>query len=184
MARDHARILTRIWSDQDWRSLTGAEQRAYLMVLSDPALTYAGTAPLTVRRWAQQASDTPERALRKALDGLAARRYLVMDEGTEEALVRTYIRGDKVLRLPNVAKSAYAAYGSVHSPVLRAHILIEVRRIAEGPPSEYHEKTFTDEYVGEWLKEPFPEGLPRPLAEAVDRGFMHGFQNAFREPPP
>jgi hypothetical protein len=183
MARDHARILTRIWSDKDWRKLTGAEQRAYLMVLSDPALTYAGTAPLTVRRWAQQASDTPERALRKALDGLVERRYLVADEATEEMLVRTYIRGDKVLRLPNVAKSAYAAYASVHSPVLRAHILIEVHRVSEGPQSDYHERTFTEGCVGAWLKEPFPEGLPEPLTEAIDRGFMHGFQHAFREPP-
>jgi hypothetical protein len=184
MARDHARILTRIWGDPDWRRLTGAEQRAYLMVLSDPALTYAGAAPLTVRRWAQQASDTPERALRKALDGLAGRQYLVIDEATEEVLVRTYIRGDKVLRLPNVAKSAYAAFEAVHSPVLRAHVLIEVHRISEGPASEYHEKTFTEEYVGAWLKEPFPDGLPDQLQEAIDRGWMHGFQNAFREPPP
>lgn len=181
MARDHARIFTRIWSDPDWRNLTAAEQRAYLMVFSDPALTYCGVAPLTVKRWAQQASDTPERQLRKVLEGLHERRYLVIDDDTEEVLVRSFMRRDKVFRLPNVAKAAYAAYESVHSPTLRAHALIEVHRIAEGPASDYHAKAFTDEYVGPWLAEPFPEGLPESLAKPIARGMTEGFRHAFRE---
>lgn len=180
MARDHARIFTRIWSDPDWRTLTAAEQRAYWVVLTDPALTYCGVTAITVKRWAQQASDTPERLLRKTLDGLVERRYLVMDPDTEEVLVRSYMRGDRVMRLPNVAKSAYAAYGSLHSPVLRAHALIEVHRIAEGPKAEYHPKVWTEEYVGPWLDEPFPDGLPEPLEKAIAKGLAEGFRNAFR----
>lgn len=184
MARDHARIYTRIWSDPDWRKLTGAEQRAYLLVASDAGLTYCGVAAATVKRWAQQSSDTPERAFRKALEGLAERRFLVLDNDTEEVLVRAYMRADRVMRLPNVAKAAHAAYGSVHSPVLRAHTLIELHRIAEGPASEYHATTFTDDCVGAWLREPFPEGLPEPLDKAIARGFAEGFKEAFHEPAP
>jgi hypothetical protein len=179
MARDHARFLTRIWGDADWRKLAGAEQRAYFMLTSDPALTYCGVVPLTVKRWAGQASDTPERVLRKTLDGLHERRYIVIDHDTEEVLVRTLMRNDKVFRLPNVAKSAYASFASVHSPVLRAHVLVEVHRIAEGPAAEFHEKAFTDEGVGAWLREPFPEGLPEPLEKAISRGFGEGFAHAF-----
>lgn len=179
MARDHARLLTRVWADPDWRRLTGAEQRAYFMLTSDPSMTYCGVVPLTVRRWAGQASDTPERVLRRTLDGLHERRYLVIDQEADEALVRTLMRNDKVFRLPNVAKSAYASFASLRSSVLRAHVLIEVHRIAEGPASEFHEKTFTDEGVGAWLREPFPEGLPEPLEKAVSQGFTEGFAHAF-----
>jgi hypothetical protein len=182
MARDHARVLTRIWSDRGFRGLTAHEQRAYFVVLSEQSLSYCGVAPLTIRRWAQQARDTPERALRKTLEALHDARYLVVDHATEEVLVRSYMRGDRVMRLPNVAKAARAAYDAVQSPVLRAHVLIELHRIAEGPATEYAGKTFTDEYIGGWLNEPFPEGLPEPLDKAIAQGFAEGFRHAFREP--
>lgn len=183
MARDHARVMTRIWNDPDFRALTGAEQRAYLVVLSEQALSYAGVAPLTVRRWSQQATDTPERVLRKNLDRLHDTRFLVIDHESEEVLVRSFMRQDRVMRLPNVAKAARAAYEGVQSQVLRAHILIEVHRIHEGPAIDFHDKTFSSGYVGDWLAEPFPEGLPEHLDKAIARGFAEGFRNAFREPP-
>lgn len=181
MARDHARVLTRIWSDPEFRALTAGEQRTYLMVLSEQALSYAGVAPLTVRRWSQQATDTPEKVLRKHLDRLHDTRFLVVDHDSEEVLVRSFMRQDRVMRLPNVAKAARAAYLGVQSLVVRAHILIEVHRIHEGPAGDFHDKTFSPEYVGEWLTEPFPEGLPEPLDKAIARGFAEGFANAFRE---
>lgn len=157
MARDHARLFTSIWSDPDWRSLTGDEQRAYLLVLSDPSLTYCGVTSITIKRWAQQASDTPERLLRKAFDGLAAKRYLVFDWGTEEVLVRSLMRRDKVLCVPNVAKSAYASYRAVLSPAIRAALLVELRRIREGSPEAWREPAVAA--VSAWFTEPMPEGL-------------------------
>lgn len=158
MARDHARILTRIWGDGDWRALTGAEQRAYWVITSDPALTYAGTIGATVKRWGQQASDTNERTMRKAIDGLTEKRFIVPDWRTEELLVRSYMRVDKVFRIPNVAKSAFAAYQRVISPIIRAHILIEVHRIHGGPETEWSARAFED--LAEWLTHPLPKGLP------------------------
>lgn len=155
MARDHARLLTSIWSDPDWRGLTGAEQRAYLMVLSDPNLTYCGTTAITVKRWAQQASDTPERLLRKAFDSLAAKRYLVFDWDTEEVLVRALMRRDKVLCVPNVAKAAYASWRSVLSPVIRREVLVELHRIRHEPDA-FRDTAITA--VAGWFTEPMPEG--------------------------
>src|SRR5438034_3537019 len=102
MARDHARILTRIWADADFRQLKATEQHAYFTVLSEPALTHCGTGPLTVKRWAKQSAGTSEKALRKALDVLSEQRYLVADWDTEEVLVRSLLRNDKIFKLPNV----------------------------------------------------------------------------------
>lgn len=164
MARDHARILTRVWADADWRKLTAAEQRAYILVLSDPSLTYCGVTAITVKRWAQQAADTPERLLRKAFDGLAARRYLVFDWDTEEVLVRSYMRNDKVLTQPNVARAAWSAYRSVLSPAIRAALLVEVHRICKAHPDAYRDSAVAA--VSEWFEEPLPDEVgPEDLPE-------------------
>lgn len=168
MARDHARLFTRIWSDPAWRKLTAAQQRAYTQVLSDPSLTYCGVTSVTMKRWALQSVDTPERLLRKAFDGLAEARWLVFDWDTEEVLVRSFIRNDKVLCVPNVAKSAYAAYQAVLSPVIRAEVLVEVHRIRKGHPEAYRDPAIAA--VEPWFTEPLPEGLPEPLPEGLAQG--------------
>jgi hypothetical protein len=160
MARDHARIFTSIWADKDFRTLKAEDQQTYFMVLSDSGLTHCGTGIITMKRWIGQSAGRTDRALHKSLDMLCERRYLVLDWATEEVLVRSMLRNDKVFRLPNVAKSAYASWKSVHSPIIRAEVLYEVHRVHEGPADERHDKTFDDEYVGRWLHEPFPEGLP------------------------
>ncbi len=172
MARDHARVLTRIWGDPEWRALTGAEQRAYLLVLSDPALNYAGVTATTVRRWAGQASDTPERALRQALRGLEAQRFLVIDWDTEELLVRSFLRNDRVLTVPNVAKAAYSAWRGVVSQRIRAAVLVELHRIVVGPSECWRQPAL--DAVKEWLAEPLPEGFGEGSAEGFRRGLPEG----------
>src|SRR5690348_18489433 len=123
MPRDHARLYTRIWADTDFRALPAACQRAYFVVLSDPGLTHLGTAAMRVRRWASLACDTDPDEFRQSLDVLTMRRFLVVDELDEDVLVRSLMRNDQVFKLPNVAKSAYAAWRSLTSPRLRAHAL-------------------------------------------------------------
>jgi hypothetical protein len=180
MARDYARILTRIWADPDFRTLAVTEQHAYLMVFSDPALTYCGAGPLTVKRWANQSAGGTVRKIQTAIEGLAARRYLIIDGDTDEIMVRSLMRNDQVFRLPNVAKSAYASWRAVQSPVIRAECLFEVHRVHDGPASEWHPRTFSDEGVAEWLKEPLPEGLPggflKRFPEPLPRGFEEGIR--------
>jgi hypothetical protein len=176
MARDHARIVTRIWSG-DFRELTEAEQRLYLMVVSDGDLNHCGVGPLTIKRWVGQAANSTERGVRKTLDSLAAARYLVPDWDHEEILVRTLLRNDRVMRQPNVAISAYSSWQRIRSPLIRAHVLFEVHRIHEGPASEYHAKTFTAEGVGAWLGEPFPKGLLEGFPKPWPRGMANGSAN-------
>lgn len=179
MARDHARIYLRIWSDAQFKALSSADQRMYFVVLSDPQLTHCGVGPLMLRRWGQLAADTSERTVRKSIETLTNRGYLVVDRDTEEVLIRTFMRWDKVLKQPNVARSAYLSWRSVQSPQLRTHVLHEVHRIHSGDPSEYAEKTWGVEFAGEWLAEPLPEPLPEGFLE----GFAKPFPLGFPEPP-
>ncbi|HEX7173503.1 MAG TPA: hypothetical protein VF365_12965 [Candidatus Limnocylindria bacterium] len=180
MARDHARLFTSIWADPDFRRLKAAEQHAYFTVLSDNALTHCGTGILTVKRWTGQSAGMTERAFRRSLDVLEEHRYLVNDWDTDEVLVRSLLRRDKVFRLPNVAKSAYTTWKSLHSPRVRAEVLFEVHRIHEGPASDRTDKSFDDEYVADWLQEPLPEGLP----EGFLKGFEEGSPDGFAQPIP
>src|SRR5438128_858729 len=92
MAQDFAPLLRSIWTDEDFRALTLEEQHAYLMLLSHPDRNAAGVLSLTVRKWTRlSAGSTPDR-LRAALVGLDAAGFVVMDEDTEEILVRAFIR--------------------------------------------------------------------------------------------
>lgn len=175
MARDHARLFTSIWADPDFRRLKAPEQHAYFTVLSDSALTHCGTGILTVKRWVGQSAGMNEKALRRSLDVLEERRYLVNDWDTDEVLVRSLLRRDKVFRLPNVAKSAYTTWQSLHSARIRVEVLFEVHRIHEGPAADRTDKSFDPEYVGDWLHEPLPEGLPEGFLEGFEKGSPDGF---------
>jgi hypothetical protein len=43
MARDYANIVTAIWRDRDFRALTAADQRMYLLLVTQPDISAAGT---------------------------------------------------------------------------------------------------------------------------------------------
>jgi hypothetical protein len=175
MARDHARLLTRIGGDPDWRGLLIAEHDAYLTVLAEPTLNYCGVTQLAVTRWANQARDSTQRTVRRALETLNERRYLVIDWDDEEVMIRSLMRNDKVLRQPNVARSAYMSFHQIRSPKIRAHALFEMHRIHEGPASDWSQRSFEDGYAGGWLKEPllqpFPEGFLEGFPEPWPKGF-------------
>jgi hypothetical protein len=110
MAREYANIVTAIWRDRDFRALCAADQRMYLLVVTQPDISAAGTLPLTVGRWASLASDTTAEMVRASLERLSAGRFVYMDLVTEELLVRSFVRHDKGYsnrkRLPVIRRAA------------------------------------------------------------------------------
>lgn len=150
--RQHARIQLAIW-DGDFAALTADEQLVYLMLVSSSDMSYAGVLPLLPKRLAAQTSDLNERRVRAALKGLAAQRYVILDEDTDEICVRTYVRHDGILKQPNVIRALNKAYAKVHSERIREAIRVEmVKAIGEG----------------------FPEGIPQGHANALLEGFAKG----------
>lgn len=129
MARNHGRILTAIWEDGDFLSLPPEQQRLYLFLISQPNLNHAGLLPLTLRRWARKAAGLTVPILRQQLAVLADRRFVVIDEDTEELLVRTLVRNDGVWKQPKVMAAMVAGAGEVSSPALRAVLLEEAQRL-------------------------------------------------------
>ncbi|OPC84156.1 hypothetical protein B4N89_27405 [Embleya scabrispora] len=129
MARTHARFYTTIWRDADFRRLPGSAQRMYFFLASQPNLTHAGVLPLTLARWAACSVDGSEQELLADLELLHERRFVVLDRATEEVMIRTFVVGDKVYKMPRVMGSMVASAQQIESPVLRRTLLDEVARI-------------------------------------------------------
>jgi hypothetical protein len=110
--------------------MSSAAQRVYMLLLSQPNLTHAGTIPLTVRRWASKAPDTSEQDMIAALRECEQHRFILIDGKTEELLVRTLIRNDNVYRQPKVFKAAKAEAELLSSRKLRRALVAELRALS------------------------------------------------------
>ena len=136
MARNHARLLTSIWNDDDFLDLSAGAQRLYMLLLSQQNLSHAGLLPLTITRWANKAKNTTLEQLERWLKELEEARFVVVDFDTEELLIRSFIRGDEVYKQPNVMLAACKDAEAIASDSLRLALAVEVERVRaiEGLP--------------------------------------------------
>ncbi|MGW0920160.1 hypothetical protein ACWD3J_14220 [Streptomyces sp. NPDC002755] len=129
MARGHGRILTSIWEDADFLALDEREQRLYLFLISQPNLNHAGLLDLTLRRWARKARGLTVAELEKRISRLDETNFVVVDEDTEELLIRSFIRNDGVWRMPKVMGAMVSGALEISSWRLRSALLAEVDRV-------------------------------------------------------
>ena len=166
MARDHARIQVAIWDDPDFTQLTAVQQQVYLALTSSKDLSYAGVHPLVPGRLTRNAADLTKAKVMAAFGVLAARRFILMDQRTEEIAVRTYVRHDGIVKQPNMLKACLSAIQAVRSDDLREAILHELGKALHGA---------------------FPKGLPdsirKALAYAFPEGFPEGLANSLTPYP-
>ncbi|RSS59846.1 hypothetical protein [Streptomyces sp. WAC01280] len=129
MARGHGRILTSIWEDADFLALGEREQRLYLFLISQPNLNHAGLLDLTLRRWSRKARGLTSVELEKLLQALEGARFIVMDEDTEELLIRSFVRNDGVWKQPKVMGAMVSGALEISSKHLQRALLEEMNRI-------------------------------------------------------
>ena len=177
MARTHGRIYSRIWDD-DFAALTVDAQRAYLFLISQSDLTQAGVLGLRLKRWARLAMNSTADSIRADLAELEQARYIVVDDDTEEVLVRTFIRNDQVYRQPNVMLRAVEDCREITSARIKATMLAELDRIPLDELSSEMKNGKSARSVGEGAiatmrkvlsdgiqPEPaMPEGVSEPIA--------------------
>lgn len=175
MTREHGRVLSRIWRDPDFRALSVAAQRMYLMLLSQPTVNNAGMLPLQMTKFAKGCDSTSDDDVWNALGELARSDFAYFDDDSEEVFVRSYIRNDGILKQPNIVKNALRCAGAIESDYLRAAMAIELRRIGrddtkakadELDPSGTAAEDFQKAHARalEALVNPF-ETLPEPFAD-------------------
>lgn len=134
MARDHARIKLAIWDDGDFLALKIAEQHTYMMLASSPGLSWCGVIDYIPSRFDHLADDMTPAKFVKAIAGLRDARFVVLDDRTQELLLRTYVRHDGVLDRVNMGKACGAAFEAVVSRRIREAIGDELARLIKERP--------------------------------------------------
>jgi hypothetical protein len=119
--------------DPDLAALSKDAKLLYVVIVTDPALNFAGVVLLRTGVWQEEASlDDDE--FEVAFDELAKCQFTVVDRRTSELLVRSFIRNDKVAEQPNVLKGALSQAQQTRSRVLRRALAVELRRLPPKPP--------------------------------------------------
>ncbi|GAA0960282.1 hypothetical protein [Frigoribacterium faeni] len=129
MPRDRANIRTDIWSDDDWRQLSFGAQWLYNYVLTHGTLNAVGVADWRPRRILRVTTTMTEAVLRELVAELTNSFFLVLDEDTEEVLVRSFFRHDGILTNPNMLATIKRDYAAVSSPLLLGVIAHEANRL-------------------------------------------------------
>lgn len=133
MARTSSYFKTSIWDD-GFRKLPASAQHLYIAIWTSAGLSYAGVADWRPARLSKVAADlTPEKVVEA---GLILHRdlYIVVDEETEEVLIRSFIRNDGLMDQPNVAAAMVTDYAKIASPAIRGVIVHELQRLFEEAP--------------------------------------------------
>lgn len=173
MARDHARVNVAIWGDPNFRRLPPAAQHLYLMLWTSPDLSYCGVHDWRPARLTGMAGGWSRGEVEAAAMCLRARHFLVVDDETEEALIRSWIRWDGLMKQPRMAISCITAYASVASETLRTVLVHQLNAERDREPEL---KCWADERVQEVLSHPSVSAKDLP---AVSDPFRDGFTPGF-----
>lgn len=130
MSRDHAALQHRIWRDKDFTSQDPDAVLLYLFLLSQDDLSYAGALHLRPRQWARSLPTLGVERIRAAVDTLAENRFVLVDEDTEELLIRTFVRNDELWKMPRMLELAIKQAARIESDRLREAFGVELLRIA------------------------------------------------------
>lgn len=134
MARDYAQIRQDMWLDDDWRGLTVGAQHLYMLLLSDPKLSYAGVTDFRPGAIRQRAAEWSLLSVMTAAVELSYAYFLVFDQETEEVFIRSYLRHDSLMKNPRMAVSMAKDFGAIGSNKIRAALVHEVTRLKRENP--------------------------------------------------
>lgn len=169
MARDYGRIRVTIWQDHDFTSLSIHAQQLYFYLITQSKLDMAGITNWRPRMAMKSAQGWTEEAMKGALDELEGGLYVLLDEETDELLVRSFIRNDEIMRSPNLAKAMQKAWRGMDSDILRGVVSFEVNRLIKEDPS-----LKGSEHCPEVLAEPFIDPSGNPFGKGSGKGSGKG----------
>lgn len=176
MARDYAKVMSAIWNDDDFRTLPPHAQHLYFVLLTDPDLSYCGLADWRPKRILPKANGWALDALLDAARILSEERLIVVDEDTEEVLVRSFLRHDGVMQHNKLCVSAMNAIAAIASNDLRGVCIHELVRLKnEFPDWPTWERRQVAEAVKRRAVDPASLPVAPGLAPGVGAGLAPGF---------
>jgi len=127
----YVRLMRNIWTDQEWLDLSAASKIVYVQLISQPNISKAGVLPTVLRRWASMYPDLDVEDIAASVEDLTARGFVVVDEDTQELLVRTYMRYDEMFTQPNGRKAIASAYDEIVSDALKRIVRDELSALLD-----------------------------------------------------
>lgn len=179
MAKDFALVNVGMWADPDFRALPAPAQHLYLLLWTSPGLSYCGVHDWRPGRIAARAGGLDAEATRVIARCLQARHFVVIDEDTEEVLVRSWMRFDGIMKKPRLAISCVSAYADIASDRLRGVVVHELNKIKSLEPEW---SSWADPRVRQVLDQPSVD--PKVSGEFEDpfaQGFAYDFGQGFAE---
>ncbi len=169
MARDRATILTGIWGNPDIRALPPMQQWLYMQMWTHPDLNYCGVLDWRPGRLAQLSAGSTADSIRAIVPLLVEGRFAVLDEESEEILLRPYLRHDGLLKQPKLAVSMANAYASTGSTMLRGVIVHELSKLRrEFPDLAAWKSQHVLSILDHPALDPATLGMPQPLDLPID----------------
>lgn len=163
MTREYSRRNVDIWGDPDMRALPFPAQYLYNVLWDHPALSYCGVLDWRPGKWSQLAGGLTPELVRTFAACLQARHFIVVDEETEEVLLRSWVRFDGLMKQPRLAVSFVSAYADLGSNSLRGVVVDELAKLRQREPDL---AGFKDKRVTEILG--FPRVSARSLPTVAD----------------
>jgi hypothetical protein len=161
-------VLSRIWDDREFIALDPDQQRMYLFLLSQSDLSHAGLIPLRLKRWASKAAALSPDGVLLTLKSLEVARFVLVDEETEEVLIRTLVRNDNVYRQPKVMIRMAGDARQIASPRLRAAFVAEMLMLPLHELEKETQRQAARDVVAALVAE---FGSPKPYREGYREGY-------------
>jgi hypothetical protein len=161
MPRHFSATNIAIWQDADWRALPWPAQHVYKMFWDHPRLSYCGVVDWRPARMLGWGSGWTREDFEALTACLIARHFLIVDEQTEELLIRSWVRWDGLMKQPRLAVSFANAFAEVGSNTLRGVIVDELAKLREREPEN---QGWAKQQVLDVLSQPrvWAKSLPTP----------------------
>lgn len=133
MARDHTRIHTDIWGDDDWLDVSPEAQHLYFVLYTWPP-SLCGAGDWQPRKIASRARGWTVPRVLDAAEELIAGDFLLIDLDTEEHLIRSWVKHDGLYRVQNMAVSVANARANLASRKLKGVVVHELLKLRLAEP--------------------------------------------------
>jgi hypothetical protein len=129
VARVFGNINVGIWLDQDFCNLSPGAQRTYFQLITQSDIAACGTLALTTRRWSMTVPERYRFEFPEWMEELARERFIIIDEDTEELLVRSFVKWDGGYKNGNRLMAIKGTAEAVRSPLLRSVLAFQLSKV-------------------------------------------------------
>lgn len=134
MPRTYTAVHHSIWQDDEWRDLSPAAQHLYFVLLTAPGLSFCGVGDWRPRRLLPLSRGWRMNDFNAAADELSQNLLIIVDQVSEEYLIRSFLRHDGVMQHNKTCVSAMKAHAQVSSNQIRGVVVNELRRLKDEFP--------------------------------------------------